>query len=53
MIANAAVGYEAPRWGIDLNVHNLFNRRYYVAANAAGAFVGESLSAFVNVHANF
>jgi iron complex outermembrane receptor protein len=53
VIANAAFGYEEPRWGIDLNVHNLFDRRYFVAANAAGAFVGESLSAFVNVHANF
>lgn len=53
VIANAAFGYEAPRWGVDLNVHNLTDRRYFVAANAAGAFVGEPLSAFVNVHANF
>lgn len=53
VIANAAFGYDAPRWGIDLNVHNLTDRRYFVAANAAGAFVGESLSAFVNIHANF
>jgi iron complex outermembrane recepter protein len=53
VIANAAFGYEASRWGVDLNVHNLTDRRYFVAANAAGAFVGESLSAFVNLHANF
>ncbi|WP_133646833.1 TonB-dependent receptor [Paraburkholderia flava] len=53
VIANAAVGYESRRWGVDLNVHNLTDRRYFVAANAAGAFVGESLSAFVNLHANF
>lgn len=53
VIANAASGYEAPRWGIDLNVHNLTDRHYFVAANAAGAFVGEPLSAFVNIHANF
>ncbi|MFM0200735.1 TonB-dependent receptor [Paraburkholderia fungorum] len=53
VIVNAAVGYEAPKWGIDLNVHNLTDRRYFIAANAAGAYVGESLSAFVNVHANF
>ncbi|SAL34755.1 TonB-dependent receptor [Caballeronia sordidicola] len=53
VIANAAIGYEAPKWGIDLNVHNLTDRRYFVAANAAGAYEGESLSAFVNVHANF
>jgi iron complex outermembrane receptor protein len=53
VIANAAIGFEAPRWGIDLNIHNLTDRRYFIAANAAGAYVGESLSAFVNVHANF
>ncbi|WP_109479250.1 TonB-dependent siderophore receptor [Paraburkholderia sp. C35] len=53
VIANAAFGYDAHRWGIDLNVHNLTDRRYFIAANAAGAYVGESLSAFVDLHANF
>ncbi|TDV34285.1 iron complex outermembrane receptor protein [Paraburkholderia caballeronis] len=53
VIANAAFGYEARRWGVDLNVHNITDRRYFIAANAAGAYVGESLSAFVNLHANF
>jgi iron complex outermembrane receptor protein len=53
VIANAAVGYDTRRWGVDLNVHNLTDRRYFIAANAAGAYVGESLSAFVNLHANF
>ncbi|MFM0227388.1 TonB-dependent receptor [Paraburkholderia dipogonis] len=53
VIVNAAFGYETHRWGVDLNVHNLTDRRYFIAANAAGAYVGESLSAFVNLHANF
>ncbi|MFM0122294.1 TonB-dependent siderophore receptor [Paraburkholderia sp. RL18-101-BIB-B] len=53
VIANAALGYETRRWGVDLNIHNLTDRRYFIAANAAGAYVGESLSAFVNLHANF
>lgn len=53
MIANAAFGYEAHHWGVDLNIHNLTDRRYFIAANAAGAYVGESLSAFVNLHADF
>ncbi|MFM0625198.1 TonB-dependent receptor [Paraburkholderia xenovorans] len=53
VIANAALGYETGRWGVDLNIHNLTDRRYFIAANAAGAYVGESLSAFVNLHANF
>lgn len=53
VIANAAFGYEARRWGIDLNVHNITDRRYFIAANAAGAYVGQPLSAFVNIHADF
>jgi iron complex outermembrane recepter protein len=53
VIANASLGYNAPRWGIDLNVRNFTNQRYFVAANAAGAYVGEPLSAFVSLHTNF
>jgi iron complex outermembrane recepter protein len=34
-------------------IHNLTNQRYFVAANAAGAFIGEPLSAFVKVHFDF
>ncbi len=50
IIGNAMVGYETPNWGVDLNVHNLTDERYYIAANGAGAYVGDPLSAFVNVH---
>jgi iron complex outermembrane receptor protein len=53
MTANAAFGYQMRRWGVDVNIHNLTNRRYFVAANNAGAYVGEPLSAFVTLHANF
>jgi iron complex outermembrane receptor protein len=53
VIINAACGYATRRWGVDLNIHNLTDRRYFVAANSAGAYVGESLSAFVTLHANF
>ncbi|WNC95026.1 TonB-dependent siderophore receptor [Paraburkholderia sp. FT54] len=53
VIANAAFGYRAHHWGVDLNVHNLTNRRYFVAANMAGAYVGEPLSAYVTLHADF
>ena len=52
-IVNALVGYGTPVWGIDLNLHNLTDRQYFVAANGAGAFVGEPRSAFVTLHANF
>jgi iron complex outermembrane recepter protein len=53
LIANAAFGYDAKNWGVDVNIHNLTNERYFIAANAAGAFVGEPLSAKVIVHASF
>lgn len=50
IIGNAEIGYEAPDWGIRLDVHNITNERYFIAANGAGAFVGDPLSAFVNIH---
>jgi iron complex outermembrane receptor protein len=53
VIANAALGFEARHWGMDLNVHNITDRRYFLAANAAGAYVGQPLSAFVTVHSDF
>jgi iron complex outermembrane recepter protein len=53
VIVNAAFGYETRHWGVDLNLHNITNRQYFVAANAAGAYVGEPLAAFVTVHADF
>jgi iron complex outermembrane receptor protein len=49
VIANALVGYETPTWSVSLNVKNLTNERYFVAANEAGALVGDPLSAFVTV----
>ncbi|WP_243042206.1 TonB-dependent receptor [Dyella sedimenti] len=53
VVLNALLGYQAASWGVDLNLRNLANRRYFVAANGAGAFVGEARSAFVGVHADF
>lgn len=50
VIGNAMLGYEAQTWGVTLNVDNITDQRYFVAANGAGAFVGNPLSAFVNIH---
>ena len=50
VVGNAMLSYEEPAWGISLNVKNFTNQRYYVAANAAGALVGEPLSAFVKIY---
>ena len=52
VIGNAAFSYDADTWGVSLNVKNFTNERYFVAANAAGGYVGEPLSAFVTVHVN-
>ncbi len=50
VIGNALFGYEADTWGVSLNVKNFTNQGYYVEANAAGAVLGESLSAFLKVY---
>jgi iron complex outermembrane recepter protein len=50
VIGSAALAYETPKWGVSLNVKNITNERYFVAPNAAGAYVGDPLSVYVNVH---
>jgi len=52
VVWNGLLGYQAAVWGVDVNLRNLTNRRYFVAANGAGALVGEPRSAFVSVHAD-
>jgi iron complex outermembrane recepter protein len=49
VIGNAMFGWENTNWGVTLNVKNITNERYFVAANGAGGFVGEGLSAFLTV----
>ncbi|MBV9457689.1 MAG: TonB-dependent siderophore receptor [Bradyrhizobium sp.] len=49
VIGNAMVGWESPNWRVALNVKNITNERYFIAANGAGGLVGEGLSAFVTI----
>lgn len=49
VIANAMVGWESANWRVALNVKNITNERYFIAANGAGGLVGEGLSAFLTV----
>jgi iron complex outermembrane recepter protein len=49
VIGNAMIGWDDANWGVALNVKNITNERYFVAANGAGGFVGEGLSAFLTV----
>jgi len=50
VIGNLQFGYAGRRWGVDLNIDNVANRRYYIATNVVGAFVGPPLSAYLRVH---
>ena len=43
------VAYTTPNWSFSLNVKNTTNERYFVAANVAGAYVGNPLSAYVTL----
>jgi iron complex outermembrane recepter protein len=49
LIGNAMIGWENLNWGVALNVKNITNERYFVAANGAGGFVGEGLGAYLTV----
>ena len=49
VIGNAMMGWENANWGVALNVKNITNERYFIAANGAGGFVGEGLGAFLTV----
>ncbi len=48
-VVNAELAYLSPTWDVVLNVKNLTNARYFVAANAAGAYVADPLSAFLTI----
>ena len=49
VIGNAMIGWDNANWGVALNVKNITNERYFVAANGAGGFVGDGLGAFLTV----
>jgi iron complex outermembrane recepter protein len=49
VIGNMMIGWDNPNWGVQLNVKNITNERYFIAANGAGGFVGEGLGAYLTV----
>jgi iron complex outermembrane receptor protein len=49
VIGNMMIGWDNANWGVQLNVKNITNERYFIAANGAGGFVGEGLSAYLTV----
>jgi iron complex outermembrane recepter protein len=43
---DAELAYRTQKWDLALNLKNLTNTRYFIAANGAGALVGDPLSVF-------
>ena len=46
VIGNATVSYARQDWNLHLNVNNFTDRRYFIAANAAGAYQGNPASVY-------
>jgi iron complex outermembrane receptor protein len=53
LIENLQFGYAERHWGVDLNIDNVTNQRYYIASNVVGAYLGAPLAAYVTLHADF
>jgi iron complex outermembrane receptor protein len=53
LIENLQFGYAEQHWGVDLNIDNVSDQRYFTATNVVGAYVGPPLAAYVTVHADF
>lgn len=53
VIGNLQFGYAERHWGIDLNIDNITNQRYYIATNVVGAYLGAPLAAYATLHADF
>ena len=46
VIGKAMLGYDRRTWNLALNVDNFADQRYFTAANAAGAYVGNPVSVY-------
>ncbi len=53
VIGNLEFAYQTPVWGVALNIKNVTDERYFVAANGAGGYVGNPLTAYVSAHLNY
>jgi iron complex outermembrane receptor protein len=49
VIGNATIGFDRISWGLHLNVDNFTDRRYFLAGNAAGAYVGNPAAVYGQV----
>lgn len=49
VIGDAMFGYAKSGWSLDVNVDNFTDQRYFLAANAAGAYVGNPVAVYARV----
>jgi iron complex outermembrane receptor protein len=52
VIGNATLNYSRQDWTFKINVDNFTDRRYFTAANAAGAYVGKPVSVYGGIKWN-
>ena len=52
-IWNAALGYKAEKWQVNLNINNLFDKTYYSKAMFLGGLPGEGRNAKLTFNYNF
>jgi iron complex outermembrane receptor protein len=52
VIGNATLNYSRQDWTFKINVDNFTDRRYFTAANAAGAYVGNPVSVYGGIKWN-
>ena len=52
VIGNATLNYSRQDWTFKVNVDNFTDRRYFTAANAAGAYVGKPVSVYGGIKWN-
>ncbi len=53
VIGNATFGYARRTWSLDLNIDNFTDERYFLAANAAGAYPGDPVAVYVRATWSF
>jgi iron complex outermembrane receptor protein len=52
-IFDANITYSQPQWDVSAGIKNIADRRYYIAANGAGAFVGDPRTVYVKANVRF
>ena len=53
LTAQARLSWSAARWELSAGVRNLFDRTWFIAANGAGALVGEPRTLFASARLRF